>query len=707
VAPVAAFVAILLCPFVAGLAWGQEPDIFEEAGSFFGTTTIEGASKHAESPMETPATVTVLSRDDIERYGFRTVADVLNFASIGMSSYNDRRYDFIGSRGMFLLEDYNSRILVLLNGHPLNEPWSNTGDYGREMLVPLDLAERVEIVYGPSSLLYGGYGVYGIINVVTGTGASLPGGRLSISGGSWESAEVLGSWGATGNLGERSEGAAWEILASGGYYRTRGENLDLPRREVDFPVDFQGGTTWGGRQDGTDFERAPFGLLLGKVGELSFLARSGYRTHGAPMAPYETVYGSTREFVRDDKSFAELRWDHPLTSRLSLSTRLFRDWYKYEENDPYADSESYPGRSGYDFVLEGDNVDTGGEARLTWRGDTSIVTAGAEYRRRTIHQRSFNRLAGSGIDEESFLAGTVRGRLSVVYLQEEWRPADAWTFVVGGTWAETSPGGSKAQPRLAIIWKPVEKLSIKGIYGTGFRAPSVYEAGYGDWVYEIPNPKLSPESMSSTELSIIWAVSPGFTAEGYAFRSRLDDLIDQVEIEDPSDVDGGVVSQSGNPEDLIGMLQYQSVGRLDSKGAGLAFRGRSGPLRGYLNVAWAEGELRAEDGGTTELPAVSDWLATGGISADLGAATASLSARYVGPALLDPGYATEGETDSFFEANLRLLWKTVFTYPMTFWLDAGNLFDSDGSVASAAVVHVPETIPIEGRHLGAGMSIRF
>src|SRR6185503_18988715 len=139
--------------------------------------------------------------EDIELYGFRTRADVLNFASTGYFTHNDRRYDFAGGRGLFFFEDFNTRLLVMLNGHPLNEPWNNFGGVGREMAVPLELVDRVEIIYGPSSLLYGGYSLYGIVNVVTRNGESEAGGRVRLGAGSGATGEAMASYGRAGGAG--------------------------------------------------------------------------------------------------------------------------------------------------------------------------------------------------------------------------------------------------------------------------------------------------------------------------------------------------------------------------------------------------------------------------------------------------------------------------------------------------------------------------
>ncbi len=695
----AAFVALLL--LAAGTAAAQEPeaassDFFEQKETYFRSETVEGVSKHAETPGETPATVTVVSREDIERYGFRTVADVLNFASLGNFVHGDRRYDFAGGRGLFFHEDFNTRILVMLDGHPLNEPWNNFGGVGREMLVPLALAERVEIVYGPSSLLYGGYSLYGIVNVVTKSGASAPGAELHVSGGSWKTGEVVASYGRTGTLGggdEDDPGRDWSLLVAGGYLYSEGEDLDLPRVMPEF----------GGPQQGTDFERSPFAFVHGKLGELSLLFRTGARKHGAPLAPYGTIYGSADEYVKDTKTFAEVRWDHALAPGLDLSIRGFYDWYRYFEQDPNADSEAYPGAAGYDFVLTTPDEDRGAEARLTWRRGAHYLTVGGELRHRTVTQTSYRQPFGGAIDPASRIDAPISGHLAVAYLQEEWRPSDRFTFVVGGNFADTDPGGSKAQPRLTAIWKPVPNVSVKGLFGRGFRPPSIFEALYGDSLVQIANPALESEEITSTELSLLWNASDALAVQGYVFHSRLTGLIQGVTLEDPGQLQGPVPAGLA-PDAVVGLLQYQSRGEVPSSGGGASLRFRDGGTRAHLNVAYARSRLEPLAGAEETLPGSPAWLVSFGASQEIGDWTGALSGRYVGPQALRAGET--GEAGDFLELNVRVRYRFRLVYPVTVSVDLRNALDTGGEL-SASPIYRPTRVPIEGRRLLVGADVRF
>ena len=79
----------------------------------------------------------------------------------------DRDYTFIGVRGFGRLGDWNSRVLLLVDGHRINNNVDGQAMIGTEFLVDVDLIERVEIVRGPSSSLYGSQAFLAVINVIT------------------------------------------------------------------------------------------------------------------------------------------------------------------------------------------------------------------------------------------------------------------------------------------------------------------------------------------------------------------------------------------------------------------------------------------------------------------------------------------------------------------------------------------------------------
>src|ERR1043166_2395867 len=148
---------------------------------------VEGASKYKQKITEAPASVTVISADEIKKYGHRTLADVLRSVPGLYVSY-DRSNARLGVRGV-ISRDYNSRILLLVDGHRIKNSLSDGAPIGTEFILDVDLIERVEIIRGPGSSLYGNNAFFGVINVITRKGADMSGTGFEVSGegGSYDS----------------------------------------------------------------------------------------------------------------------------------------------------------------------------------------------------------------------------------------------------------------------------------------------------------------------------------------------------------------------------------------------------------------------------------------------------------------------------------------------------------------------------------------
>src|SRR4030095_780081 len=146
--------------------------------------TVYAASKFTEKVTDAPSSVTIIGRDEIERFGYRTLADIIESVRSFDIRY-DRNYSYTGVRGFNSLGDYGSRVLLLVDGHRMNDPIFDTAAVGTEGLVDVDLIERVEFIRGPGSAVYGSNAFFGVINVVTRSGASVDGVEASGSGGSF------------------------------------------------------------------------------------------------------------------------------------------------------------------------------------------------------------------------------------------------------------------------------------------------------------------------------------------------------------------------------------------------------------------------------------------------------------------------------------------------------------------------------------------
>ena len=123
---------------------------------------------YMQKVTEAPSSVTIITADEIRGFGHRTLADVLRTVRGFYVTY-DRNYSYLGVRGFSRPGDYNARVLLQVDGHRLNDNVFGSALIGTEFPLDVDLIERIEIIRGPSSALYGTSAFFAVINVITQT----------------------------------------------------------------------------------------------------------------------------------------------------------------------------------------------------------------------------------------------------------------------------------------------------------------------------------------------------------------------------------------------------------------------------------------------------------------------------------------------------------------------------------------------------------
>ena len=162
---------------------------------------------------EAPASVTLITAKDIQEHGYRTLAAVLQSVR-GFFVTNDRNYSSLGVRGFLRPGDFNSRVLLLVDGHRLNDDVYDQAMIGTEFPIDVDLIERIEVIRGPVSSLYGSNALFGVINIFTKRRRDLAGLQLAASAASFNTKQGRISYG--GQLGPL------DFLMSGSFYGSRG-----------------------------------------------------------------------------------------------------------------------------------------------------------------------------------------------------------------------------------------------------------------------------------------------------------------------------------------------------------------------------------------------------------------------------------------------------------------------------------------------------
>ena len=470
-------------------------------------TTVIGASKYQQELADAPASISIVSADDIRKGGYRTLAEVLNSVRGFYISYN-RMYNFVGLRGFSPSGDYGTRILVLVDGHRLNDSVFEQAPVGSDFPVDIDLIERVEVIRGPNSSLYGTNAFLAVINVITRNGKDLKGGEFSASGGSFS------TWNgrATGG-GKLADGA--DLLLSASYRDSAG------RQHLSFP---EYASTNNGIAEGLDGENSLD--LLGKISwkEISLLLLHQTRDKSIPTASFWSIFNDPGEKSSDRHTLA------------GLSYRGHGNWVDLNAQLTYNRYE-YVG----DYPLDNAGVRTlnrditvaewfGNDLYATKSFSDHLLTLGLEHRWQfTEQQRNFDvsPTPKTWLDENhtNFVHG--------YYLQDEYHILSNLILNAGLRFDYYDNYGSALNPRGALIWKPQSATVLRLSYGEAFRAPNAYERYYTDQVGIKGNLNLRPEKIRTLQLDWDQFIGNNLKTTATAYYSRLDDqLVQQI---DPAD----------------------------------------------------------------------------------------------------------------------------------------------------------------------------
>lgn len=474
---------------------------------------VYSASKHAQKADEAPASVTVVTAEDIQRYGYRTLADVLRSVRGFYVNY-DRNYNYVGVRGFAPPGDYNSRLLLLLDGHRLNDNVYDEALIGTELPVALDAVDRIEIVRGPSSSLYGADAFFGVVNIITRSRDSLAHGKVSTEIGSFGS--YRGSFTFADDLSRQVK-----MLLSGSVYESQGP------ASLYFP-EFNSPATNHGITRNTDDDSSK--NLLAKLifGDFTLESAIGRREKGIPTASYETVFNDPRNRTTDSEGNLLLTFDHELDETSSLMLRTSYNRYSY------GGFYIYPGEDTTTKVnrdlARGDWWGLEGQFRKQFFRKHN-VTFGAEFRD-NLRQEQFT------YDISPYALNLDIRRDSVIsagYLQDEFRIHPRLTLSAGVRYDHYSTFGGSTNPRLGLMLRAASRTRIKLLYGQAFRAPSVYELYYGDDFTAKANPALRPETIRTTEAVVEQYLGEHLQLSASGYFNQIKSLIRQV-VEPASDL---------------------------------------------------------------------------------------------------------------------------------------------------------------------------
>lgn len=656
----------LISLLAKGMALAVELPLEEEIALFQAEQegqVVISAVRYRQRVGEAPASVTIVTAREIEQYGWRTLADLFR-AMRGFYVSDDRNYSYLGVRGFSRPGDFNIRILGLLNGHTLNDDIYQAFLLGRESGIDLDLVDRIEIVRGPGSALYGTSAFFAVVNIVTKGGGDLQGLRTSVEAGSFNTNKGILTYG-------RQYENGLDLLLHASYTRSSGQTLFFPEYDDGVPAHNSG---LAENSDGESVYSL-FGKLHYKDFHLQGILFD--RSKEVPTASYSSIFNDGREETFDGRYFIELEYTPQLTQNLGLLIRAYDDWYRYKADYPY----DYP-----PLTLNKDDTPGrwyGGELRIDWKVfEQNRLMAGVEAQNHRVLLKNYD------VDPFfSYVNDRERFQVYSLYLQDEMRLLSHLALTAGvrhDTYRDyIAQDKQRTTPRAALVYEPLAGSIIKLLYGQAFRVPNSYELFYCGVNFAC-NPDLKSETINTYEGVFEQAMGSHLKGSVSVYRYDIKNLINLTDL-------GG---------DLIG---FENLERVRGIGTEMELRAQwASGVENYMNYTYQVTKNRET---REELSNSPNHMAKAGLVLPLTSEGASLGieGQYVGNRkTVQPGEVV----DAYFITNLNLTFRNRHKN-LEIQSSLYNLFDA-GFEDPASEEHAPILrIPQNGRNFDVKITYHF
>jgi outer membrane receptor for ferrienterochelin and colicins len=291
--------------------------------------SVYGASGFKQKVSEAPASVVIITSDEIKAHGYRTLADILRNVRSCYVTY-DRNYSYLGVRGYGPPGDYNSRFALSVDGHRFNENVFGGATIGTEFPIDVDLIDRVEVIRGPNSSLYVASAFLGVINIVTKRGRDLK--TVSVAGG----VASFGTYKGRLSYGNKFDNGL-ELLLSASAYDSRGQG-QLYFRDFDAPA-----TNNGIAADADDDKFHQF-FANASWGHFISHGAFGSREKGIPTASFGSTFNDAGTRTIDARGYLDLQYRRDLGRGWSIANRAYYDQFTDDGTYVY-DYSSFGGPS--------------------------------------------------------------------------------------------------------------------------------------------------------------------------------------------------------------------------------------------------------------------------------------------------------------------------------------------------------------------------
>lgn len=543
----------------------------QESSSYELPPMVVTASGFEQDIRDAPASISVITREDLEQRQFSNIAEaVANEPGVDVRSGVGKTGGLdISIRGM-----PSSYTLILIDGRRQNVSGDVTpngfAETGTSFIPPLSAIERIEVIRGPMSTLYGSDAMGGVINIITRPVSDAWGGSLTVDNTFQQDSDA-------GNTSTISAFTSGPIVQDQLGLQLRGRLFDRAASERLI----EGSTgrdprpseariySLGGRLTWTPGQTNQFWLDMER-------ARQSYDNEDGRLGNVDTedqVFGYTdrQRFNRDQVAVGH-RGHYALGTLESSVARNVTETLGRTLPPGSAPEYGYEAEGGENRILE--NRDLVVDSKFVMPLGRHIVTLGGQF----VDSKLEDGAAGDEAFEQQSWAG---------FLENEWWLLDNLSFTAGGRYEHHDAFGGHFSPRGYLVWNATDRWTLKGGVSRGYKTPTLNQLHDGvtgftaqGQTVSIGSPDLKPEKSTNYEIGTLYNNHAGFSAGATVFYNRFTDRIATGEsipncLHPDGDVPGCMIV--GDFSDQADFSQLVNIDKAETRGVELTTRYRFAP----------------------------------------------------------------------------------------------------------------------------------
>lgn len=438
-------------------------------------TIVVQATRLDQQLYQVGSSIDVITAADLQQGGYQFLTDALA-AAPGVTVNQNGAYG--GSAAVRIRGASSEQTLVLIDGVVVNDSSSPGGGFDFSRLDPRTV-ERIEILKGPQSTLWGSDAIGGVVSIVTKSPAEKTGGSLFVEYGS---AATL-----RGGVDFSTANAVGDMRV--GVVSTETDGLSKADEDNGNSEDDAYASTTISAQGGINLPRE---ARL----NLSFLQTDA-------DTDFDSFVAGAQGNVGDGPDSSETR---ERTAQLNLKVPMLDGRMTNSLSYGYADIE----RENFSNSIAG----------FSAVGERKIFRYQGGFKLNEGQQLGF------GVEREALQSAGTDTTTNSQFLLYEWQPQDALTLTAGLRSDDIESYGRETTARLAMAYQLTEQLTLRGSWGQGFKAPTIFQTTFFCCGATAPNTGLAPEEADAVDVGVDWRSAGGDSRIGFtAFRQDIENLI--------------------------------------------------------------------------------------------------------------------------------------------------------------------------------------